>query len=259
MAPVSEQPTQVRPTAPPPSGRKPGLTPRDPRSLSPGGPGEPPRPPRRTGGGGGGGGGFGGSDDPRGEGDPRRTGLFVLLGASVVIALIVLTLVLNGDDNDGRVAPANQQSTRFAEDTTPTRSPETTATPKATPKPTASTPVVDDSAKATTPQEETGGVAVGGGGQTGDAADAADAEAEANAPLLQAGSVAKLTFKQGDTIRFRVTSATAQEVHVHGYDKTFNLAAGETKTIAFPAELTGIYEVEFEGTATKIAELTVEP
>ena len=34
------------------------------------------------------------------------------------------------------------------------------------------------------------------------------------------GGVKKLNFNKGDTIRFRVVSDTADEIHVHGYDLT---------------------------------------
>ncbi|MDO9354605.1 MAG: hypothetical protein Q7T55_12980 [Solirubrobacteraceae bacterium] len=256
MSTPSEQPTQVQPTVPPSSDRVPGVRPRDPRSLAPGGPGEPPRPPRRTGGGGGGGG--GGSDEPaRGDG-PGRIGLYVVIGIVVLVVLGALAIGLSGSDStDGRIASTSPTETAEPEATEDPNAP----TPSAQPEPsaTAGASAAEDAAKATTPQNQTGGVAIGGGGETGDAADSADAEAEANAPLLQAGSVTKLKFKEGNIVRFRVTSATAQEVHVHGYDRKYDLAAGETKTVAFPATLTGIFEVEFEDTATQIAELTVEP
>jgi hypothetical protein len=78
-------------------------------------------------------------------------------------------------------------------------------------------------------------------------------------PLLQAGKVRKLTFDEGDTVRFRVRHDTAEEVHIHGYDIAKDLEPNKTATISFKATITGIFEIELEGSATQIAELKVEP
>jgi FtsP/CotA-like multicopper oxidase with cupredoxin domain len=121
----------------------------------------------------------------------------------------------------------------------------------------------------------------GGGDETDNAADSArtpaatatptTAEGDATAtptptatpkpkpPLLQAGKVRTLTYDQGDTVRFRVRSDEAEEVHIHGYDIKKDLEPGQTATVSFKASITGIFEIEFEGSATQIAELKVEP
>jgi FtsP/CotA-like multicopper oxidase with cupredoxin domain len=78
-------------------------------------------------------------------------------------------------------------------------------------------------------------------------------------PLLQAGKVKRLTYNQGDTVRFRVRNDQAEEVHIHGYDIKKELEPGETATVSFKASITGIFEIEFENSATQIAELKVEP
>ena len=78
-------------------------------------------------------------------------------------------------------------------------------------------------------------------------------------PLLTSGKVKKLRYTEGDTVRFRVKSDDAAEVHVHGYDIKKELEAGETATMSFKADITGIFQVEFEQTAEHIAELRVDP
>jgi FtsP/CotA-like multicopper oxidase with cupredoxin domain len=78
-------------------------------------------------------------------------------------------------------------------------------------------------------------------------------------PLLQAGKVTTLTFKQGDTVRFRVRSDKAEEVHIHGYDIKKDVKAGETANVSFKATIDGIFEIEFEDSAEQIAELRVDP
>ena len=78
--------------------------------------------------------------------------------------------------------------------------------------------------------------------------------------LLETGKVAKLRFEQGSTVRFRVRSAGAEEIHVHGYDVTKAIPAGNKPvTVSFPAEITGIFEIEFHGSGELIGQLRVDP
>ena len=78
-------------------------------------------------------------------------------------------------------------------------------------------------------------------------------------PLLTGGSVKKLRFTEGETIRFRVRSDTDEEIHVHGYDIEEEVPAGETANVSFKASITGIFEIEFHGSGEQIAELRVDP
>jgi hypothetical protein len=78
-------------------------------------------------------------------------------------------------------------------------------------------------------------------------------------PLLQAGSVKKLSFKEGATVTFRVRHDEPEEVHVHGYDIKKDLEPGETATMSFKADITGIFEIELENSAQQLAELRVDP
>jgi len=73
------------------------------------------------------------------------------------------------------------------------------------------------------------------------------------------GGVRKLTFKEGGTIRFRVTDETDDEVHLHGYDIEKPVGPGKAAKFSVPATITGRFEVELHDTATPIAEVTVEP
>ena len=77
-------------------------------------------------------------------------------------------------------------------------------------------------------------------------------------PLLTAGKVTELEATEGDTVRFRARSATDDEVHVHGYDIMKDAPAGETITMSFKADITGIFEIEFEDAGEEIGKLTVE-
>ena len=79
-------------------------------------------------------------------------------------------------------------------------------------------------------------------------------------PLVVAGGeVDKLRFKQDETIRFRVRSGVADHVHVHGYDLMKDVEPGKTIAFTFPAEITGIFEIELEDRGEEIAQLRVDP
>jgi hypothetical protein len=78
-------------------------------------------------------------------------------------------------------------------------------------------------------------------------------------PLLQAGKERALTFEEGETVRFRVRHDEPEEVHVHGYDVAKELPAGETVTVSFKADITGIFEIELEHSHVLLAQLKVVP
>lgn len=78
-------------------------------------------------------------------------------------------------------------------------------------------------------------------------------------PLLTAGTVKKLSYKEGETVTFRVRHDQPEEVHVHGYDIKRELEPDKTETISFKADITGIFEVELEQSAQQLAELRVDP
>jgi hypothetical protein len=78
-------------------------------------------------------------------------------------------------------------------------------------------------------------------------------------PLLTGSKVVKLRYDKGETVRFRVRSAKDEEVHIHGYDIKKDVEAGQTANVSFKATIDGIFEIEFEDSATQIAELRVDP
>ncbi|HET7719255.1 MAG TPA: hypothetical protein VFK43_04755, partial [Acidimicrobiales bacterium] len=62
--------------------------------------------------------------------------------------------------------------------------------------------------------------------------------------VVEGGSRQRATLNQPVTIR--VTSDVADEVHVHGYEKKFPVAAGQRGEVTFVANIPGVFEVEFE-------------
>jgi plastocyanin len=63
-----------------------------------------------------------------------------------------------------------------------------------------------------------------------------------NHKVVPRATVHKVT--KGKTVRITVTSDQADEVHVHGYNKESEVAAGASTTIQFTANLSGRFEVE---------------
>ena len=72
--------------------------------------------------------------------------------------------------------------------------------------------------------------------------------------------VAKITVKSGSRANIQVASQdTTDEVHIHGYDLTRKLKAGDSVRFSFDANAEGVFEIELHGTHTQIGELVVEP
>lgn len=73
------------------------------------------------------------------------------------------------------------------------------------------------------------------------------------------GGVRTISVAVGEDVRLDVTSDVEDEVHVHGYDVTEEVAPGQAARLRFPADLEGVFGVELEGAQVELAELEVEP
>jgi hypothetical protein len=73
------------------------------------------------------------------------------------------------------------------------------------------------------------------------------------------GGILRKTVDKGDRVVVIVTSDVSDEVHVHGYDLSRDVAPGRRVRIAFRARLPGRFVIELEDRHAQIAELTVEP
>jgi FtsP/CotA-like multicopper oxidase with cupredoxin domain len=78
-------------------------------------------------------------------------------------------------------------------------------------------------------------------------------------PILTGEEVEDIRVDKGDTVRFRVRAPENEEVHVHGYDISRDVAGGKTERIFFKATIDGIFEIEFEHAGKQIASLRVDP
>jgi hypothetical protein len=119
-------------------------------------------------------------------------------------------------------------------------------------------------------------LAGGGGGDTDSAppqprsaqASAKGQRAEPQRPAVEqivvrggtpVGGVKRLEYARGERVRFSVRSNAAEEVHVHGFDISKDVAAGGRVQFGFPADIEGVFEVELEASHVQIAELRVKP
>jgi hypothetical protein len=144
----------------------------------------------------------------------------VVIGVVAVAAAVVLFVVLQDDNEDDGVTPI----------------PTTTAV------------------------EQQGGE--DGGSQGGGEAQEPDEPAPPTIVLQDGqpvGGTQDLEFAQGDRIRFVVESDTADEIHLHGYNLTKNVAAGGKVTFDVPATIEGVFEAESHHSGAHLAEITVTP
>ena len=68
-----------------------------------------------------------------------------------------------------------------------------------------------------------------------------------------------ISVRVGETVRFEVGADIADEVHVHGYDLSFDTIPNEAILVEFVAYATGIFEVEIEGLGLPIVDIEVTP
>jgi hypothetical protein len=71
------------------------------------------------------------------------------------------------------------------------------------------------------------------------------------------GGVRRERVQSGDTIVLRVVADVADEVHLHGYDRSADVAPGEPAQIRFTADIPGVFEVELEQRKLKLLDLEV--
>ena len=72
------------------------------------------------------------------------------------------------------------------------------------------------------------------------------------------GGIARPKIKKGESVLLVVRSDIADELHLHGYDVSREVAAGGTARIAFVAKIPGRFELELENSGVQLADLTVQ-
>ena len=152
-----------------------------------------------------------------------------LIAASLGLLISLFFALRPDDDDDGQAAQTTTVQTTTAQTTT--EAPPATTTPATTESPPATTAPPTDTVRINY-------VIVGGQPQ---------------------GGIARDSVARGRTVVITVTSDVAEEVHVHGYDLSADVAPGAPATIRFVADAPGRFEIELENSAVQIAELEVRP
>jgi len=73
------------------------------------------------------------------------------------------------------------------------------------------------------------------------------------------GGIQRATVEQGKKVAIVVGSDVADEVHLHGYDKSVGVKPGKQARLVFVASIPGRFEVELESRGLQIADIEVRP
>jgi hypothetical protein len=191
----------------------------------------------------------GGGDAGRGLSGVQRAG--IVLGGIAVLLIVFAVLRSGGSDNSSSTSSSAAQSTT------------TTAATGATSTSTATGTTDDNGGGGSGSGDDSGGGGGGGGGDdSGGGGGGGGGGTVATITVVNGqpqGGVKTVSFKKGDTVRLKVVSDVADEIHVHGYDLKKDVAKGGEVEFEFPASIEGRFEVELENAGTQIANLEVTP
>jgi hypothetical protein len=102
-------------------------------------------------------------------------------------------------------------------------------------------------------------IALIAGGSGGSAAPAPAAPALSVVGGKPSGGAQVLEYRRGDHVELSVSSDTADQLHVHGYDLREALRVGSVTRLGFEAALEGEFRIELEHAKQAIAVLRVRP
>lgn len=71
------------------------------------------------------------------------------------------------------------------------------------------------------------------------------------------GSVQTAKIRAGQTVKVSATLDTADSIHVHGYDKTIELAPNQAGSTTFVADVQGVFDIETHESELLVARLNV--
>lgn len=71
------------------------------------------------------------------------------------------------------------------------------------------------------------------------------------------GGTVRYAVPLGSAVEIVVASDVADEVHLHGYDRSSFVTAGATTALRFVADVPGVFEVEMEQRGAQLAQLEV--
>jgi hypothetical protein len=167
---------------------------------------------------------------PDGSGGSRNLWTVLAVGAGVIVLAVVLFLLLRPDDDSENTA-----------NTTPTAQPTTeeTTTEETTTEETTTEETTTEETTTTEPADQAQRIVV---------------RIENGEPV---GGAQNYDIEQGREVVFIVRADVEDEVHIHGYDLSADVAPGRQAKITFTADDPGEFEVELEQRVVPIAELIV--
>jgi hypothetical protein len=112
---------------------------------------------------------------------------------------------------------------------------------------------------ATTTQQETGTTTEAPSTTTEPPATTAEQTGTVEFRIVAGGAIERGKVRTGRKVRIVVTSDVADEVHLHGYDLSAEVAPGEEAEIEFEATIAGQFEIELESRSQLIGVLEVGP
>ncbi|RBY87022.1 hypothetical protein DQ240_09120 [Blastococcus sp. TF02A-26] len=71
------------------------------------------------------------------------------------------------------------------------------------------------------------------------------------------GDTGRVPVGLGEQVTLTVTSDAPDELHLHGYDLTAQLAPGEPASLTFTADIAGVFEAELHDAGTVLLSLQV--
>ena len=148
-----------------------------------------------------------------------------------VLVVMTMLVVACGDDDATTTSTPTTAPTTTAAVTTTTPTSTTTVT-------TTTTTVADDGVISIT-------VAIGSAGL--------DLVVEGS--VVEPGS--RVAVETGAAVHLVFSGSVAEELHIHGYDLSLEIAPGGVEVLDFTADIPGIFEVELEGAGTLVFELEV--
>lgn len=72
-------------------------------------------------------------------------------------------------------------------------------------------------------------------------------------------NISALAAYEGQSLVFNVASDTTDELHIHGYDQSLQLAPNKESRLEFKADKTGRFEVELHKAKQQLTVLEVKP
>jgi negative regulator of sigma E activity len=154
------------------------------------------------------------------------------IAAAAVIVAVVLFVLLRPDGDDG-------------DEASPTPATETTGTSEAAQ--TNETTIEETSTQDTTTAETT---------TTGPQPERISVRFQDGEVV---GGIKEVDVDRNQQVVVLVQSDVADEVHVHGYNLSAEVAPGQPTRIAFDADVVGRFEIELEDRALQLVDLRVRP